>query len=323
MGKKFFELHSVMDMLREVCKLPCKNKKIYFFIFLSTLIPYFPQFLFIIYPPKSVSFRFSTRSVNSTSLDDPKQRLIFEEGTIPIILREVVLFFLMSMISFFSMVTTIYVSAMTYLQRQRDLKVKDLFKKIKNIWFRPMLTEFYSIVMGIGLLVLAIPLTVILVILKQVSLVIVIPLGIVLVILAIYLFMYFTLVWQLSIVTSVLEDCYGLQAIGKGAELLKGRKMVGFVLNFVLIMIPVGVTFILESMMNKNIYIQQPVILKLLISFCGMNFDILVTTLSLMMYTVFYLDCKHSRGEDVADEENMGFYTKVSTFPLVDSAALP
>ncbi|KAF5197946.1 hypothetical protein FRX31_012466 [Thalictrum thalictroides] len=313
MAKNFSVLQSVMEILRKVCNLPHKNKKIFFFIFLSTFISYFPQFLATIYPRTSVFefIDFPIPSTNFTSSDDPKQLFKIKEGAMHTILKEVVLFFLTSMISFFSMVTTIYVSAMSYLDR--DLKLKVIFKKIKNIWFRPMLTWIYSTVLGTGgFLVLSMPLSVLVTLMKEtgITLVIVIPLGIVLVILAIYLYMYFTLVRELSIVTSVLEDCYGLQAIAKGAELLNERKAVGFVLNFVL-MIPFGVTTALEYMMNKNI---QPVTLKLLISFC-------VTILSLMMYTVFYLNCKHSHGEDVVDEENMGYYTKVSTFQLVDSAA--
>ncbi|PIA58871.1 hypothetical protein AQUCO_00400016v1 [Aquilegia coerulea] len=304
MAKNFSELHSVTDILREVCKLPRRNKKIYFFIFLSTSILHFLLILAIIYSLASVFNDISITSTDPTSLDDPKQLFKF-------ILIEVVIILLMSAILFYTMMTTVYVSAMSYLER--DLKLKDLFKKIKKIWIRPMVTGFYSTLISTGFLVLVVPLF-LLVILMKGSLV-VIMFGIVLVPLVIYLNMYLALVWMLSIVTSVLEDCYGLQAIGKGAQLLKGRKVVGFVLNFVL-MILFGVSVLL-SIMNMNI---QSVTVKLLISLCGMNFAILVKILSMMIYTVFYFDCKQSHGEDVVVEENMGYYTKVSTFPLVDSA---
>ncbi|PIA58874.1 hypothetical protein AQUCO_00400019v1 [Aquilegia coerulea] len=230
-----------------------------------------------------------------------------------LILVEFVFLLLSSAITLFSTMNTVYVSAMSYLDR--DMELKDLFMKIKKIWIRPVVTWFYITLIGTGLFVLVLPL-VLLVILSKRSFVVVLTIGIVLVLLAICLNMYLSLVWMLSIVTSVLEDSYGLQALGKGAELLKGRKLVGFVLT-VILMILVGIINVLVLMINKNI---QGVTLKsLLISFCGMIFSTMVNILGVMMYTVFYFDCKHSHGEEVEVEANMG-YTKVSTFPLVDSA---
>ncbi|KAF5186304.1 transmembrane protein [Thalictrum thalictroides] len=306
-----------MEILREVCKLPHKNKKIFFFIFLSTFIPYILLLIGTMYAFTSISTDLSMNaiplmSMNPASPDYFKQLFKVQQDGVVFFLIEVVVFLLSSVITVFSMMTTIYVSTMSYLGR--DLKLKDLFMKIKKIWIRPVVTWFYAILMNTGLCMLVLPL-IFLIILSKGSSVFVLTIGIILVLLATCLYMYLNLVSMLSIVTSILEDSYGLQAIGKGAELIKGRKLVGFVLNFIW-MILIGLNMIVSMMNMMKI---QGVALMLLISFCTVIFGTLVTILSMMMYTVFYFDCKHSHGEEVEVEENTG-YTKVSTIPLVDSA---
>ncbi|KAF5178990.1 hypothetical protein FRX31_031418 [Thalictrum thalictroides] len=130
--------------------------------------------------------------------------------------------------------------------------------------------------------------------------IVVLTIGTVLILLAICLYMYLALVWMLSIVISVLEDCYGLQAFGKGAQLLKGRKVVGF-----------GLTFVLMILIGVNVLVSN-----IMISTIAMAFAVLLKMFSMMVYTVFYFDCKQSHGEEIELEENIE-YAQVSTLPVV------
>ncbi|PIA58873.1 hypothetical protein AQUCO_00400018v1 [Aquilegia coerulea] len=298
----FSALQSVKNILNEVLKLSHRNKEIFFFIFLSTFIPSILLILAFVYSLTSVSTDLSMDNAISSMIIDPSKLDHFKQ----------LLFFLLgSAITLFSMMNTVYVSAVSYLGR--DLKLKDLFMKINKIWIRPVVTWFYITLIFAGFLFVLVAHLVLLFIFSKGS-IIVLTIGIVLVLLAICLNMYIALVSMLSIVTSVLEDSYGLQAIRKGAQLLKGRKLVGFVLTFILMTL-----FGFHSLVSMMIKNMQMVPLKLLISFCAMIFVFLVKILSMMIYTVFYFDCKRSHGEKVEVEENMG-YTKVSTLPLVDSA---
>ncbi|KAF9586780.1 hypothetical protein IFM89_039998 [Coptis chinensis] len=119
---------------------------------------------------------------------------------------------------------------------------------------------------------------------------------------------------MLSLVISVLEDCYGLQALGKAEKLVEGRKVFGLVLTFVvMILYNPGTLF---SMINKN---QQTVTTQILIAYgVTVNFAILVKILSMKAYTVFYFELKESHGEQIVVEEDME-YSTMSSIPLVDS----
>ncbi|KAF8400420.1 hypothetical protein HHK36_013718 [Tetracentron sinense] len=53
-------------------------------------------------------------------------------------------------------------------------------------------------------------------------------------VLAAMFYLYLVTVWVLSLVVSIVEeDCYGMKALGKARELIKGRKVPGFVLFYV------------------------------------------------------------------------------------------
>ncbi|PIA58870.1 hypothetical protein AQUCO_00400015v1 [Aquilegia coerulea] len=282
MSRNFSELQSVMDILKKVVKLPQRSKS-FVFIFILTSVCYT---ILIIVSMDPMNPLMSSMDMDPTNPGYLKQLYI----------DTMVFFLCISIISFSSMVTTIYVSAVSYLERK--LEFKDILK-FKKMWIRPVVTWFYFTLMCAGFFLLVSPLFLLLIPTK--GSIIVLAIGIVLVLLAICLYMYLALVWMLSIVISVLEDCYGLQALGKSAELLKGRKVVGLVLTFVL-MILIGVNVFVTKLFNVV---------------SAMNFAVLVKMLSMMIYTLFYFDCKQSHGEKVQVEENIE-YVQVSTLPVVD-----
>ncbi|OIW03301.1 hypothetical protein TanjilG_09948 [Lupinus angustifolius] len=77
---------------------------------------------------------------------------------------------------------------------------------------------------------------------------------IVLVIIAIFYFVgfvYLTLVWQLASVVTVLEDCYGIKAMKKSKELIKGKTFLSIVIFFML-----NVSFILIRLLFKKVVVN-------------------------------------------------------------------
>ncbi|KAF5178992.1 transmembrane protein [Thalictrum thalictroides] len=314
MAKYFSGLQTVMEILREVIGLPRRNKKIFFFIFLSTLIPYFLLIFATIYSLKTIITDLSMITIslvrmNPKSAEYVKQFTKMKEDSMFIILVEVMFFFLMSAVSLFSMVATIHVSAMSYLDR--DLTLKDLFSKFKKNWFRPVITWFYFTLMSAGYFVVILPLYVLLVLTKESF--VVAAVGIVLALLVMsFLNIYLVIVWMLSLVISVLEGCYGLQALGKGEQLMKGRRGVGFGLTFISVVL-LGANFFLATISKHH----QTVTIRFLIMSVMLTLAILVKISSMMMYTIFYFDCKQCHGEHVEIEEKEYIFTKL------DDTALP
>ncbi|KAE9584761.1 hypothetical protein Lalb_Chr25g0281621 [Lupinus albus] len=77
---------------------------------------------------------------------------------------------------------------------------------------------------------------------------------IVLVIIAIFYligFVYLTLVWQLASVVTVLEDCYGVKAMKKSKELIKGKTVLSIAIFFML-----HVSFILIRVLFKKVVVN-------------------------------------------------------------------
>ncbi|PIA58869.1 hypothetical protein AQUCO_00400014v1 [Aquilegia coerulea] len=316
MAKYFSGLHTVMEILREVIGLPRRNKKIFLFIILSTLIPYSLLIFATIYSLTTIITDLSMNAIplvgmNPKSAQYVKQFFMMKEDFMLIILVEIIFFLLMSAVSLFSMVATIHVSAMSYLER--DLTLKELSLKLKKNWIRPMITWFYFTLMSAGYLVVVLPLYVLLVLNK--GSVAVVAIGIVLFLLVIFLNIYLVIIWMLSLVISVLEDCYGLQALGKGEQLMKGRKGVGFGLTFISVILLGANAFV--AMISKH---HQTVTVRFSVMYIMLTLAILVKILSMMMYTIFYFDCKQCHGEHVEIEENME-YSKV--FTKFDDTALP
>ncbi|KAF9613703.1 hypothetical protein IFM89_010145 [Coptis chinensis] len=298
------ELQGVMEIVKEVFKLPRRNKKIFLFIILSTMILDSLLFLATITSFKYLSNDLLMKVLPFVSMD-PKSsvylKLLFKikEDAILLILVEMVFLLLMTVVSLFSMVATIYVSAMSYLGK--SLTLTDLCFGIKKIWTRPVITWLYISLCIAGFTLLILPLCFVL-ILGRGSM-IVVAVGILVFLPVIFLNLYLSLVWMLSLVMSVLEDCYGLQALGKAEKLVKGRKVVGLVLTFLVMILYIpGILF---SMINKN---QQTVTTQILIAYgVTVNFTILVKILSMMAYTVFYFELKESHGEQVVVEEDMEY----------------
>ena len=104
---------------------------------------------------------------------------------------------------------------------------------------------------------------------------------------------FLAVAWNLSIVIAVLEEKGGLEAIGKAAELVKGMKLQGFLLNILseILASVVYLGFILLP--TKSEALSMLVVLVLFSLAC------LIKMAAFMAFTVLYIVCKHSHGEEI------------------------
>ncbi|KAK9100038.1 hypothetical protein Scep_023468 [Stephania cephalantha] len=213
-------------------------------------------------------------------------------------------------VSWFSTVATIYVSAMSHLHK--DLTLQELVLGTKKIWRRLVVTSFYASLLDVGYsALLFVPFVMFFALLFFGSWFMFLS-FIALLIFPCLLFLYLTVVWTLSLVVSVLEEeASGFQALGKAERLISGRKVQGFVICLVFMVVSTISAFVMISTQEVGI-----AVVVMVVKMVGYG---LLKMFSLMVYTVFYFECKKSHGEEIEILEVDMSYTKASTIPLVDS----
>ncbi|KAL0334164.1 UNVERIFIED_CONTAM: hypothetical protein Sangu_1572600 [Sesamum angustifolium] len=205
-----------------------------------------------------------------------------------------------SIISFLSSVSTILVSAVSY--SSKTLSLKDLFSGIWTTWTRPLITSLYMSGLAIGyfliVTMLAVPL---LMYSSRVTLWLAVLLGITASILYLYLFVS----WALAIVVSVVEGCYGMEALRKSAALVKGKRVLCFLLNVVILVIYEAYRMILghKGLMNTTMY-----------ALFVMSVTSFAKIFLVVVYTVLYYHCKKHHGEEIELHESFLYqYSKLPT----------
>ncbi|KAJ9162865.1 hypothetical protein P3X46_022607 [Hevea brasiliensis] len=222
-----------------------------------------------------------------------------------------------SIISLFLATVTISASAMAF-RGSKDMTFKTLLLRAARSWKRPCVTWFYTTLLCTGYICL------LLAILFPLSLIIQRPgplfsaLHTVLFVVASILYVYMTVIWTLALVISVLEEMYGIEALGKAAQIVKGMKIHGFLLNLVFITL----SCVLVQGLRLISY-EQPLATKVIIGFVVISFISLVRLVWLVAYSIFYYQCKKIHGEDQVElQENVG-YTKIPTTAPILSENIP
>ncbi|XP_028782703.1 uncharacterized protein LOC114738810 [Neltuma alba] len=218
----------------------------------------------------------------------------------------------LSMASLFSAATVVLASAITY--GKENLSFRDLLPKVFKASKRLIITWFYVSVFDLGYLVLA-SISIFALAMNLASpqrpttfvYVISIP------VLAFLIFL--AVVWNMSVVISVLEEKSGLEAIGKASQILKGLKGQGFLLNLVytVIALIVQIWWFLETK-KKGTY--NSLFLALIL----VNVTCLTKMSQMMAFTVFYHMCKFNHGEEVELQGNLE-YTKLPIEPMIGAEA--
>ncbi|XAR51216.1 hypothetical protein NMG60_11005778 [Bertholletia excelsa] len=204
---------------------------------------------------------------------------------------------------------TVIASALAY--KGNSLTFKDLKSRLARSCMRQFITLFHVALLITGYVILVLAILILLIVFTDppnVSKATSIAIRIV----GLLFWSYLSVVWVLAIVASVIEDsCYGIEALGKASALVKGNRLHGFALNF-LLMLPL---LIIEpgykmSMDKKSLWIKIVIKLLLIILYC------LVTMFQFVTFTVLYFQCKKAYGEEIEMQGSSMEYTKIPSTPV-------
>ncbi|XP_047306398.1 uncharacterized protein LOC124909805 [Impatiens glandulifera] len=225
-------------------------------------------------------------------------------------------FFISNIIlSVFTMVSTTFVSARFYQEKEKtSFSFKELLLKVNGSIFRPTLTLFYILLMCIGLFSLAFSLLVLLSLFIDLFTTLkAIAIATSIIVLTIWL--YLSVVFRLAMVISVLDERFsGIQALGKAGGLVKKKRLDGFVLNllFAAALIAVDVPYI-----RMRIDIQSAsVVIQVIIGAIVVVFSEFVAVFEHMSYTALYFECKRIHGEEIIELQGNLEYKKLPSMAI-------
>ncbi|KAL0345985.1 UNVERIFIED_CONTAM: hypothetical protein Sradi_4429800 [Sesamum radiatum] len=210
-----------------------------------------------------------------------------------------------SIISFLSVVSMILVSVVSY--SSKTLSLKDLLSSIWTTWTRPLITSLYVSGLAIGYFVVVAMLVVPLMMYSsRVTFWVAVLLGITASILYLYLFV----AWGLAVVVSVVEEgCYGMEALGKSAALVKGQRVPGFLLNVSFNIVILVIHEAYKMILGQKGFMNTTMYALFLVSFTSFAKIFIVVA-----YTVLYFHCKKHHGEEMELHGSFSYqYAKLPT----------
>ncbi|KAJ9550817.1 hypothetical protein OSB04_014862 [Centaurea solstitialis] len=219
-----------------------------------------------------------------------------------ILLVKLLILVISSVISLVFLVATVSSSSEAY--TAKVLSRKDMFLKIKASWKRPLVTSFYMILLTFGIISLYLISIGVTSILAVNSWAVVFFGAITLSIPVCYF--YVAALWMVSVVVSVLEeDFVGVKAIGRAAELMKGKKLQAS-LMMVLFAMFYGVVHMMANCVTSH-NLSQSTRMAITIPFTNGLFSLLKLFM-FVVFTVFYHERKTSHDE----KEGKGFYLPIA-----------
>ncbi|XP_058113322.1 uncharacterized protein LOC131256448 [Magnolia sinica] len=317
METPFFPM-GVFGILRAGLKIPSKNGKIFLSVALLLLIQSSIIYLTSDFAIKPLIMDLAMRSLTLQNIDpqQPSYAKLIDgiKKDIGILAgEETIILVVSAIVSLFVAVATIYTSAMTY--HGKDLTCSELFRRIRWTWKRPVITWLCITLFNLGFLLLIILLLGFLMLIAKGS-IISTCLVIVLALLSLCFYVYFTLLFILGIVISVIEEgSYGMGALAKAAVLIKGRRWQGCIL-YVLFSLLGSAIYLVLNLAIQDIHLSN--MSRLVIGIVLVNVLSLETILIYMVFTVFYFECKKSHGENV-EIEGESEYSLVPTAFVEDS----
>ncbi|CAH8359156.1 unnamed protein product [Eruca vesicaria subsp. sativa] len=316
-------LNEVVGMLNESRKLFVMNKKLMFAVLVFYILLNGLLYLFnvLTIAPEITNL---TQDLNLLPTMDPSSpeymaqlMKVFAEFRLFVVSSDI-----FSAVSFIikllSVVVIVHASALTY--KHENIKFKDFVVLILKSWKGPLVTSFYISLFSLGywLLFVIILFPILLSSLSITSLLSLAAKVFVLLVLFALFASYLAIVWYLSLVISILEETYGMQALGEAAKIVKGMKPKLFLLNIFFGLLIFGVAQIVipvSIVVDKS----QSFAVNLATGFVLMV-STFVVMFQLMTYTVAYFQCKSPHGQDVESLRDVE-YTTLPTTSLV--GALP
>ncbi|RRT33280.1 hypothetical protein B296_00057656 [Ensete ventricosum] len=222
---------------------------------------------------------------------------------------EVILFIIYMIISYLVKTVTVYALAMTHVKKL--LTLKELLCNITGIMKGPIITQFLVSLPSFGYAVLQ---TVVVLLLWYISngstflLILVVLLAFA----ADVWYLYLTILFSMSITVSVVEQgCYGVRAVARAMELIKGNKWAGVGIIIISIVVPIPIVAVYQT---ASAFIHLSLWSQLVVD---LVYELAIEVLSLFIlaaFTVYYYECRRSHGE-VTPPDMIGkaFYTSLPT----------
>ncbi|CAK7323684.1 unnamed protein product [Dovyalis caffra] len=285
---------NVNGILREAINVPARNGKFALQVMLTILSP-FSLIGLLHYLLVGFLIHKVEDGYENSSLDQKDVRTLIG--------LELVFLAAFFFVSFFGTMLTIHASASSYLGKTAGLK--DLISLIRFAWKNPLITWLYVSCFTVIYTVLAI------VLIKLVSLLgpanyATYVLGWFLAILAVLFYLYLDVSWTLAIVISVLEEgSCGTKGLKRSEKLIRGRKSQGFLLMLILkvLSVPIYVLFYVIATDDDD---ELGAFTQFAFGFVATVFFCLAKFFDSVVFTVFYYECKQSKGERIEMELGVG-----------------
>ncbi|XP_050374568.1 uncharacterized protein LOC126792124 [Argentina anserina] len=200
-------------------------------------------------------------------------------------------------------IPSILASGVTYCGK--NVSVKEVLPRVVKLFKRPFVTWFYIMLLHLGYCVFLTAFMVPLVVFSS-HMFTLSSFSIIVLIVAVIFQAYLAVVWNLALIISVLEEKWGIDALGRAGQLIRGSMVRGFGLNILFGAFSVAVVYGLKKI-SDTAFSGSEIVIPLLI----LNSMSLIRMFSLMAYTVLYYDCKETHGEELEMQESVE-YTKVT-----------
>ncbi|KAM7472849.1 hypothetical protein LguiA_011032 [Lonicera macranthoides] len=299
----YYKFLGVIEIIKGSIKILSKNGKLMASI--ATLGLLLNSFSFLLYAfffkPLRSSMNAKTINLASKSLSDSESTNLLhsiKKDAWILIGVQLACLLVYALVCLFINISTIYTSAMSLYGH--DLSLKKLFRwviksfkrvyitsfRIKNrtiVWFIP----FYAVLMIITFILIFFDCPDVI---KSIFIAIFIAFSII----GSVFILHASVVWVLAFVIAVVEeDCYGIEALTKAKELVKGRRVDGFVLNFMFNLFLLIIFKVYEIIATK--WPSKDIVIGLFL----ICIAYLVIMFFFSAYTFLYFKCKESHGEEI------------------------
>ncbi|KAJ0254255.1 Transmembrane protein [Hirschfeldia incana] len=310
-------LKEVVGILNESRKLFLKNKKLMFSVLVFPLFLNGLVYLFNVFAIKPEITNLIQESSLIPMMDPSSPEYlahlmrVFEDFR-HLVVSSYIFATVSSIINLLSVLVIVHASALTH--KDDDVPIKDFPALTLKSWKGPLVTYFYIVLFTLGywfiFLIILFPLLLLSTNFGSLAA----KSGALFVLFAVFE-SYLAIVWYLSLVISILEETYGIQALGKAAKIAKGMKPKLFILNLFFGLLSFCFTQIVRRVdLNRSFGVALTTGLVL------MSLIAAVRMFQLVTYTVAYFQCKSLQGKDVESLRDVK-YSKLSSTSLI--GALP
>ncbi|CAA7398669.1 unnamed protein product [Spirodela intermedia] len=204
----------------------------------------------------------------------------------------------------------IYTIAMAL--KEKEMTLKDLIFKIWKTWRGPVVTKLYVFFIASGYLNFSL-LLIYAVIFGGGFTMGSIALASAIFILLFLLTIYLEMVWFQGIVVSVMEDYFGLSALGRASDLIQGERGLGFMANLLMNLLALIVN-LLFFVLGYMIGYKKAIYMVLLFVICSIN--LLIATLKVVIYVMFYNKCRDNPEKELAMKDRLVYNRVSSSIPI-------